>query len=159
MLQQIDISAPEDFNLVSTQNRSNHSRRGGRFSGNIRATPQRRSDLGRCSQLTLKGDEVRFFEHINVPLGVWTRFGQQIRKNEQPLKREGTFEGQMSHIRPQVIVLFNPQSHSGVDALSSRECLIRCKPQSPTLLLLPCLKVKNEVSLCGISIDRFVEIP
>lgn len=34
---------------------------GDRFSGNtLHATPQHRSDLGRCSQVTLERDEVRF---------------------------------------------------------------------------------------------------
>lgn len=111
MLQQIDISAPEDFNLVSPQNRSNHSRRG----AVLAATSVPRLNVG----VTLAGAAIWLWRvmkwgFLSILLCHWTCFGQQIWKNEQPLKREGTFEGQMSHIRPQVIVLFNPQSHSVV---------------------------------------------
>lgn len=133
MLQQIDISAPEDFNLISTQNRNNHScwcvcRVGG---GTVlEATPT----APRCSiAVTLAGgvgfdfegwwSDVfvsyrchRFLQGSGFCFFVegWYSRHPKKRRNERTFKREGTFKGQMDHVSPQLIVLLNPQSHSVV---------------------------------------------
>lgn len=69
-------------------------------------------------------------------------------KNEWTLKREGTFKGQMNHIRPQLIVLFNPQSHSVVLTFSHAAHVgsVANHNRPPRLCYQVNLKVKHESS-------------
>lgn len=71
-------------------------------------------------------------------------WGADIKKNEWTLKREGTFKRQINHIRPKMIVLFNPQGR--VDVLSRCTRLIGCVNQVN-------LKVKHESSNQNFSVE------